>query len=476
MLIETGTGGGFMTVSEWVQAVDEAVWGPPMLLLLMGTGVYLTIRTRFLAWRNLGRALGAILSREARRGRRGGISPFSALMTTLAATIGTGNIVGVATALTAGGPGALVWMEISALFGLTTKFAECMLAVKYQQVNDRGELCGGPMYVMRQALPRPLGSWLGGLFALFTVLASFGIGDMTQANSIAGAVRIAYAVPVHITGAIVAGLSLLVVLGGIRRIARVSDLLVPLMAGLYLAAGLAVLWGNRAQLPQALATIFRLAVSPRAAAGGAAGALTVSALSAVRYGVARGVFSNEAGMGSAAITAASAAGDGPVRQGYISMTGTFFDTLVVCTVTGLAICSSGALGTPDGITGAPVDGAALTIRAFESVLGPLGGTIVTVSIVLFAFSSILGWAYQGEKALEYLAGGRVVPLYRAAFALAAYWGAAEELDTVFRLSDICNAWMALPNLLCLLALSGTVAREMRGIPRQIGGRKRREKL
>lgn len=423
-----------------------------MLMLILGTGVLLTLRTRFAAWRNLGAALRLALGREARRtGKAGSVSPFSALMTTLAATIGTGNIVGVATALTAGGPGALVWMELSALFGLTAKFAECALAVKYRRPGERS---GGPMVVMERAIrPRFFGKALGTAFALFTVLASFGIGDMTQSNSIATAIRSAFGVPVHITGAAVAVLSLLIILGGIRRISRAASLLVPLMAALYLLAGTAVILGNLQNLPAAIAAMLEAALSPRAFLSGTAG-------DAIRCGVARGVFSNEAGMGSAAITAASAEGDDPALQGYINMTGVFFDTTVVCTITGLAICSSGVLGTADSVTGQLVDGADLTILAFQTVLGPAGGSLIAISIALFAFSSILGWAYQGETALRYLAGRRAVPLYRAAFALAAWWGAMEELTVVFQLSDICNALMALPNLVCLLLLSGAVKEEM----------------
>ena len=447
-----------MTFGNWITMADEFLWGPGTLLLLMGTGALLTVRTRFLPWRNLGYALRSALGREARStGKPGDVSPFSALMTALAATIGTGNIVGVATALTAGGPGALVWMELSALLGMSTKYAECLLAVKFRRVNRRGEMSGGPMYVMRDALGRP-GAAMGGAFALFAVLASLGIGSMTQANSIAGAVGTSFGVPPEVCGPVTAGLAFLIILGGVRSISAVSTLVVPAMAVFYLAAGLAVIAGNLDQLPGALRLMLRCAFSPRAAAGGAAGTVTASMLDAARWGVARGVFSNEAGLGSAAISAASASTDSPARQGYINMTGTFFDTIVICTVTGLAICCSGALGTADA-AGQAVDGAALTILAFRSVLGPLGGVFVSTAIVLFAFSTILGWEYQGEKAFEYLFGTRPLLLYRAVFALAALWSAGQHVEVVFRLSDICNALMCLPNLLCLLLLSGTVARE-----------------
>ena len=439
---------------EWLRAADDLLWGPGTLALLVGTGAFLTLRTRFLPWRNLGYALGAALGREARvKGRDGDVTPFASLMTALAATIGTGNIVGVATALVAGGPGALVWMELAALLGLSTKLAECLLAVKFRRRNRRGEMSGGPMYVMREGLGRP-GAVMGAAYALFAVCSSFGIGGMAQANSIAGALEASFGVPVRITGLVTAGLALAVILGGVKSVARASAAVVPVMAALYLGAAVVVLWGCRENLPAGVGQILRCAVSPRAAAGGAAGTL----MNTVRWGVARGVFSNEAGMGSAGISAAAAASS-PARQGYIGMTGAFFDTCVVCTVTGLVICCSGALGTPDR-TGRAVDGAALTILAFRSVLGPAGGLLVSVSVVLFAFTSILGGAYQGEKAFEYLFGTRRILVYRLAFALAAAWGAAAELEAVFCFSDICNALMCVPNLLCLLLLSGLTAREL----------------
>ena len=440
---------------EWLRAADDLLWGPGTLALLVGTGAFLTLRTRFLPWRNLGYALGAALGREARvKGRDGDVTPFASLMTALAATIGTGNIVGVATALVAGGPGALVWMELAALLGLSTKLAECLLAVKFRRRNRRGEMSGGPMYVMREGLGRP-GAVMGAAYALFAVCSSFGIGGMAQANSIAGALEASFGVPVRITGLVTAGLALAVILGGVKSVARASAAVVPVMAALYLGAAVAVLWSCRENLPAGVGQILRCAVSPRAAAGGAAGTL----MNTVRWGVARGVFSNEAGTGAAGIAAASADVDSPARQGYIGMTGAFFDTCVVCTVTGLVICCSGVLGAVDA-AGNAVDGAALTILAFRSVLGPAGGLLVSVSVVLFAFTSILGGAYQGEKAFEYLFGTRRILIYRLAFALVAAWGGAAELEAVFCFSDICNALMCLPNLLCLLLLSGLTAREL----------------
>lgn len=441
-----------------LNTIHDCLWGPGTLALLLGSGVFLTLRLRFLPWRNLGYALRSALGREARRTGGSGVSPFSALMTALAATIGTGNIVGVATALVAGGPGALVWMEVSALFGMALTFSECTLAVKYRRRDRRGAWCGGPMYVMSAALGRP-GRWLAAVFSVFAAAASLGVGSMTQANSIAGALAAVAGAPVRLVGLVTAGLALAGILGGIRSISRITSVLVPVMAVLYIAAGLAVILGNLPRLPAALADIFRCALSPQAAAGGTLG-------TALRWGVARGVFSNEAGLGSAAIAAASAETDSPVRQGYIGMTGVFFDTIVICTVTGLAICCSGVLGTADA-SGNPVDGAALTILAFQTVLGPLGAWFISISIVLFAFSTILGWAYQGEQAFAYLSGGRGAALYRLLFVLAALLGAEARLGPVFLFSDVCNALMCIPNLLCLLLLSGTAAREARS-----GGRRK----
>lgn len=449
----------------YLRAADDFLWGPGTLALLTGTGAFLLLRTRFLPWRNLGWAVRAALSPEARTKRRpGDVTPFASLMTTLAATMGTGNIVGVTTALAAGGPGALVWMELSALLGLSTKLSECLLSVKFRCRDSHGIPFGGPMYVLRDGLGLPA---LGTAYALAAVCASFGMGGMAQANSVAGALEASFGVPVSVTAPVTAALALAVILGGMGRVARVSAAVVPAMAAVYLGASLVVLWGCRGDVPAGIVQILRCAVSPRAAAGGAAGTL----LDAVRWGVARGVFSNEAGMGSAGIAAAAAAEDSPARQGYIGMTGAFFDTCVVCTVTGMVVCCSGALEAAEG----GADGAALTVLAFRSVLGPAGGCLVGVSVVLFAFTSILGGACQGERAFAYLFGGRGVPVYRLAFTLAVLWGAAAELEAVFCFSDICNALMCLPNLLCLLLFSGVTARELEAFQGEIQ-RKRRKKL
>ncbi len=453
------------TFSNIVSAVDMFVWGPVMLVLLVGTGIFLTVRIGFATWFNLPYALKSVLSKEARTQSRGtgDISPFAALMTALAATIGTGNIVGVATAVVSGGPGALVWMEISAIFGLTSKFSECMLAIKYRTVNEQGEMLGGPMTTMKRGFKnKTIGSVLAMLFAIFAVIASFGIGNMTQANSIASALRSTFAIPTWLTGAVIAVLVLIILLGGITRLSKVSSVVVPVMAVFYLIFGVIVILGNITQLPSAIVLMFQCAFTPDAVTGGALGTIVSGMMNSMRYGVARGVFSNEAGMGSAAITAAAATTDDPVRQGYINMTGTFFDTIVICTVTGLSICSSGVLGMMDPATGELLTGSSLTIIAFETVLGTFGGWMVTIGIVLFAFTTILGWEYHGEKALEYIVKKpSICVAYRVLFALIAFMGATTSLDLVWALSDIANALMAIPNLISLLALSGVIAKEVK---------------
>lgn len=537
-----------------ISQVDDFVWGPFMLVLLVGTGIFLTIRLRFAPWRNLGYALKMTLSKEARTKSRGegDISPFSALTTALAATIGTGNIVGVATAMVSGGPGALVWMWLSAAFGLSSKFSECMLAIKYREVNEKGEMSGGPMYTMKKAFKhKKLGAVLGWLFALFAVIASFGIGNMTQANSISDALHSTFGLSTVICGIILTLLALVIIVGGIKTISKVSSVVVPFMAIFYVIAGLIVIIGNIREVPAGLAMIFQMAFSVKAVGGGLCGAITAAMMNAMRFGVARGVFSNEAGMGSAAITAAAATTDHPVRQGYINMTGTFWDTIVVCTITGLCIASSGVLGTTEqsavgryvtegnalvvytvddnqkeietdytveldgaqavltntgdrsvitltaadadgnrmdhteltSLTGDFVDasgeqyhfsedgvysydklvkGSALTILAFETVLGKAGGYLVCIGIALFAFSTILGWEYHGEKAFEYLFGTHKYNMvYRIIFSLVVYIGATTALDIVWNFSDIANALMAIPNLICLLALSGVITKDVK---------------
>ena len=436
-----------------LNTIHTLLWGPGTLVLLLGTGLFLSLRMRFLPWRKLGYALRSALGRDARTSKTGGVPPFSALMTTLAATMGTGNIVGVSTALAAGGPGALIWMELSALLGMATVFAESFLSAKYRRKSASGEWFGGPMYVMKAAFGKGLGRALGALFALFAVGASLGIGSMTQANAISEALNTTFGLPAHPVGLVVSALSFVAILGGIRSISKITSLLVPMMSLLYMGAGIAVILGNSEHLISGIAEIFLCAFSPQAIAGGTAGA-------ALRWGIARGVFSNEAGLGSAGIAAAAADSGSPIRQAYISMTGPFFDTVIVCTVTGLAICCSGVLGTVNS-AGNPVNGASLTLLAFETVLGPFGARFLAVSIVLFAFSTILGWEYQGEQAFSYLSRGRGRLVYRILYVLAALWGVGQSLEAVYRFSDICNALMCLPNLVCVLLLSSEVAQDMR---------------
>ena len=440
-----------LKISNIVSQIDSFVWGPVLLVLLVGTGVLLTVRCNFLTWRNLPWALKKTLSKEARTKSRGtgDVSPFSALTTALAATIGTGNIVGVATAMVSGGAGALVWMWISACFGLSSKFSECMLAIKYREVNEKGEMSGGPMYTMKKGLKnKKLGAVLGWLFALFAVIASFGIGNMTQGNSIATSVHATFGVSVTVVGVVITVLALLIIIGGIKTISKVSSVVVPVMAIFYVAAGIIVILGNIHNLPAGISMIFKMAFSVKA--------------------VARGCFSNEAGMGSAAITAAAATTDNPVRQAYINMTGTFWDTIVVCTITGLAIASSGVLGQIDPATGQLYVGSALTIAAFSTVLGKVGGYLVTIGITLFAFSTILGWEYHGEKAFEYLVGTHKLNMvYRIIFSLVAYVGATQTLELVWNFSDIANALMAIPNLICMILLSGEIAKDVKAFQKII---------
>ena len=352
-------------------------------------------------------------------------------------------------------------MWISACFGLTTKFSECMLAIKYREVNAKGEMKGGPMFTMKNGFKnKTAGRTLGFLFALFSVIASFGIGNMTQANSISGAVQTVFGMPLEVCGAILTVLSLIIIVGGIKTISKVSSVVVPGMAVFYIIAGVICILINIQNVPHGLYLIFMMAFNPQAIGGGVLGTITVTIMNSMRYGVARGCFSNEAGLGSAAITAAAATTDDPVRQGYINMTGTFWDTIVVCTITGLTIASSGVLGTTDA-SGAPLKGIALTMAAFSSNIGVIGTYIVAIGIILFAFSTILGWEYHGEKAWEYLFGTHKFNMvYRVVFSLVVYVGATQTLDLVWNLSDIANALMAIPNLISLLVLSPVIKEEV----------------
>lgn len=450
------------TFQAILEKIDDVVWGPVTLVLLVGTGIFLTFRLKFLPWIHLPASIKEVFSPESRKtnGEEGEISPFSALMTALAGTIGTGNIVGVATAMVLGGPGALVWMWIAAAFGISTKYAECALAIKYRETNEKGEMCGGPMYTIKNAFKhKGFAAFLAGAFAVFTVIASFGIGNLSQANSISGSIFKTFSLPTWITGIILAVLTGIIVFGGIKSISKVSSVLVPVMAIFYIVAGLVVICINYKNIPAGLGTIWSMAFGGKAVAGGIAGTLTASVMNSVRYGVARGVFSNEAGLGSAAISASSVSTDDHVKQGYINMCGTFIDTIIVCSITGLAIASSGVLGSVDE-SGKLVSGANLTIAAFESVLGKPGAIIVTIGILLFAFSTILGWEYQGEKALEYLFKKPFVCyIYRVVFSIFVFVGSTVALDIAWSFSDIANGLMAIPNLISLIVLSGVLAKD-----------------
>lgn len=460
-------------VAVLLRKIDDLVWGPWMLVLLLGTGVYLMIRMDFLPIRNLGYALKCVIGQDAeskaerknktvKSTKEGAISPFSSLMTELAATIGTGNIVGVATAMVLGGPGALVWMIFSSFIGLSTKFAESMLAVKYRVRNSAGELSGGPMYTLERGFPiKPLGKILAFLFALFAVFASLGMGNMTQANSIASAVKVTFGLSTSLTGLLITIVTILVVLGGIKMISGVTKFLVPLMAVFYMAGAVIVILLHWDNLPDSLYMIFSMAFSKKALAGGVGGHLVASMQQAARWGVSRGVFSNEAGLGAAGISAAAAHTDDPVKQGYISMTGVFLDTVVICTVTGLALASSGVLGQMDE-SGELLTGTALTIAAFETVFGEKGGVLVTIGIILFAYATIIAWAYQGEKAFEYIFRKKnAVIWFRFLYGFFCFAGAVSSLGAVWDFSDICNGLMAIPNLICVLVMSKEVCGSMK---------------
>ena len=445
-----------------LDSIDGVVWGPITLILLVGTGIFLTVRLKFIPWKMLPKSLKTIASPESRKTSegKGEISPFSALMTALAGTIGTGNIVGVATAMVTGGPGALVWMWVAAAFGISTKYAECALAVKYRSKNSNGEFVGGPMYTIRNAFKhKGFAAFLAGAFAVFTIFASFGIGNLSQANSISDSVKGTFSVPTWITGLLLAAFTALVIFGGIKAISKVASVLVPVMAVFYIVCGIIVIACNYKNVPSGVATIFSMAFGGKAVGGGIAGAITASVMNSVRYGVSRGVFSNEAGLGSAAISASSVSTDEHISQGFINMCGTFIDTIIVCTITGLAIASSGVLGSVDQ-NGEFVQGANLPISAFSSVLGKAGGIIITVGIIMFAFSTILGWEYQGEKALEYLFKKPIICyIYRVVFSVFVFIGSTVALDIAWSFSDIANGLMAIPNLISLLVLSGVLAKD-----------------
>ncbi|MCM1325714.1 MAG: amino acid carrier protein [Bacteroidales bacterium] len=457
------------TVSQWLREADNLVWGPGMLALLLGTGIYLMVSLDFLPLKNLKFALlcaiGAESKRKTKEKHPEGISSFSSLTTELAATIGTGNIVGVATAMVLGGPGSLIWMMLSSLIGMATKLVESMLAVKYRSRNTKNEFVGGPMYTMANGLPnRKIGRFLGGIFAFFAVMASFGMGNMTQSNSIADAMKVTFHVPVYGTGLVVTVITILVVLGGIGSISKVTKVMVPFMGIFYLLGTFWVILTHLPNLPYGIFQMIGMAFSPRAVCGGIGGQICANGAQALRWGVSRGVFSNEAGLGAAGISAAAADTKDYVKQGYISMTGVFLDTMVICFVTGLAIAASGMLGTVDN-EGGLLTGTALIIAVFQTTFGEYGAVFVSICIALFAFATIVGWAYQGEKAFEFLAGTRYCMYYRFFYALVTFVGAVCSLQAVWDFSDICNALMAVPNLICVLLLSKEACEEIKGYKR-----------
>jgi len=430
-------------VAELIIAINGLAWGPPMLVLLLGTGLYLSLGLRFMTVRKIPVALRLLL--QGRQGRgEGDISPFSALMTSLSATIGTGNIAGVATAVALGGPGALFWMWITALLGMATKYAEAVLAVRFREQDARGNYSGGPMYYIRNGLHRRW-HWLGFLFALFGSLAGFGLANTVQSNSVAQVLNDSFSVPPLATGLILMILVGAVVLGGIRRIASVASWLVPFMALSYVLMSLVVIITHYALIPDAVVTIVQSAMTGTAATGGFAGA---SVWAALRFGVARGVFSNEAGLGSAPIAHAAARTDQPVQQGMIAMLGTFIDTLIICTMTGLVIVIMDVW--PSGVSGA-----SLTSMAFASAF-PGGQYVVTLGLCLFAFTTMIGWSFYGERCAVFLLGTRIITPFRIAWVIAIPLGTLVELDLVWLIADTLNAFMAIPNLIALMLLSPLV--------------------
>jgi alanine or glycine:cation symporter, AGCS family len=444
-------------MNQFIATLNGWIWGPPTLILLVGTGIYLTVLLRGLQFRLLPRALYLAFVVRKEADAAGDVSHFQALMTALAATVGTGNIAGVATAIALGGPGALFWMWVTGLVGMATKYAEAVLGVKYRKREPDGTMSGGPMYYLAEGLNA---KWLGVLFAGFASVAAFGIGNLVQAHSVADALQSSFGVAPSLTGVVLAGATGLVVVGGIRSIARTSSFLVPVMAAIYMTGGVIVLILHIERLPEALALVFREAFTGSAASGGFAGATVAMG---VRYGVARGVFSNESGLGTGGIAAAAAQSSRPANQAMVSMTQTFLDTLVVCSVTGLVILVTGSW-TAAGPDGAGLTGSPLTTAAFSRGLpGQWGGWMVAVGLALFAYSTLIGWAYYGEKAFAFLFGNRSTRAYRIVFCLCVFLGAVAELDLVWNIADAMNGLMALPNLIGLIALSRVVQKESEGI-------------
>lgn len=432
----------FMQLNE---TINKFIWGPYMLVLLLGTGIYYTIRTNFMPITKLGYVLKNTLFKifDKKVSGEGNITPFQAVATALAATIGTGNIAGVATAIALGGPGAIFWMWISALFGMATKFAEVVLAIRYREKTEDGRFVGGPMYYIQNGLGW---KWLAVIFAFFGAVAAFGIGNMVQANSVADSMNASFGIPHWVSGAVLAIAAAMVILGGLKRIASVTEKLVPIMAAFYIIGALIILTSFASEIPAAFALIFQSAFTGSAAVGGFAGS---TIMMAARFGVARGVFSNEAGLGSAPIAHAAATTDNAVRQGLWGIFEVFMDTIVICTMTALSIVVT-------GVWSSGLDGAALTTEAFNTGLPGPGGIIVAIGILLFAFSTLLSWSYYGERCAEYLFGSKINIFYRILWIPFIMVGATGGLKLIWEVADTLNGLMAIPNLIGLLGCSGIV--------------------
>lgn len=436
------------TLTQFITAINDVVWGPPMLVAILGTGLFLQLRLKCMPLTRIPAGFAMVWrGRKAVPGAPGEITPYAALMTALAATVGTGNIAGVATAIAIGGPGAVFWMWMTALVGMATKYAEVLLAVHYRETDDRGEQVGGPMYAIKNGLGRHW-RWLGAAFAIFGGLAGFGIGNMVQSNSIAGALDGAFGIDPWISGIVMAVCTGFVLLGGVKRIGAVAEKLVPFMCVGYVVASLIVLGMYADQIPGAFVLIIDSAFNPVAATGGFTGA---AVMMAIRYGVARGIFSNEAGLGTAGIAQAAGQTKNAVESGLVGMMGTFIDTIIVCTMTALVLLVT-------GVWNGGLKGAALTAAGFDAAFPGFGGQFLAIAITIFAFTTILGWAYYGEKCWEYLVGTSVEVPYRVVWTLFVLVGAVTQLDFVWLLADTLNAFMALPNLISLLLLSPVVVR------------------
>lgn len=441
------------TISDAIFKVDEVIWGWWLIILLFGTHIFMTFKTRFIQWKSITKGIKLSVTKDP--DAEGEVSNFGALTTALAATIGTGNIVGVGTAIALGGPGAVLWCWLSGVFGIATKYSESLIAVKYRVKKKDGRMQGGAMYALSRGLKwQPLGKILGMIFAVFAGFASFGIGCATQVNAIANIVQANVGFPKQIIGIIIAALTALVIFGGIKSISRVCEKLVPFMAIFYVLGCLIILCINYDYIIPAITTICRLAFTPGAAAGGLVGS---GIMMAMRYGVARGLFSNESGMGSAPIAAAAAQTRNPVRQALVSSTGTFWDTVIVCLMTGLTLVST-IMKNPAINADEITDGGVLTTLAFGQIpyLGPI---ILTLGIICFAYSTILGWAYYGERAVEYFSGKKGLIPYRVLYIAVAAIAPIVTLDVVWALADILNALMAIPNLIAVLLLSNIISNE-----------------